>query len=561
MLPSRLFVLLLAWAVLFSACASVPPTRSAPPSRYAPSSSSSDYGDLLQLFEDWRAFEQPPLRHGAPDYSDARMARAHQRWQTFHDRLHALDHESWSIPEQVDWHLVRAELNGFDFNCRVLRPWQRDPAFYQQVWTYQSDTPAHEGPSNHSLVEIWTYEFPLSDREAQRLTKELATIPPLLLQARDNLTGNARDLWVAGTRTMRQQATALRTLGAQLGSDGVDEARTALREAQLATQSFVVWLNEQAATKTGPSGIGKENYTWYLQNVHLVPMTWEDELRLLQRELDRAWTNLKLEEHRNRALPPMRDAQTPAEYATLANEGVQRLMRFVDEQQVVPVTANMEPAMREHLGSFVPAGQRNFFQIAMHYDPVTLYTHFYHWWDLARMRDTPHPSPVRAGPLLYNIFDSRAEGLATGVEEMFMHAGLYDDQPRSREIVWIMLAQRAARGIGSLLAHANELTMAEAGTIHVDGTPRGWMKREPDLLRFEQHLYLRQPGYGTSYVTGKYLIEQLTTAYAQNCEQRGQPFVLRDFYGELNTCGVIPVSLIHWQMTGGDEQVPGIETR
>jgi len=29
-----------------------------------------------------------------------------------------------------------------------------------------------------------------------------------------------------------------------------------------------------------------------------------------------------------------------------------------------------------------------------------------------------------------------------------MHAGLYDDTPRSREIVWIMLAQRAARGLG-----------------------------------------------------------------------------------------------------------------
>lgn len=549
MFRSRLYVLLMVCAVLLSACAGAPPTRS------------SDYGDLLQLFEDWRRLEQPPLRHGAPDYTEVRMARAHERWQGYRDRLYAIDPGGWSIPEQVDWHLVRAELNGFDFNCRVLRPWQRDPAFYQQIWAYQSDTPAHEGPCNHVLVELWTYEFPLSDDESQRLTRELATIPPLLLQARENLTGNARDLWGAGTRTMRQQVTALRTLGAQIGSAGDDGLREALREAQLATQSFVVWLNEQAATKTGPSGIGKENYTWYLQNVHLVPMTWEDELRLLQRELDRAWTNLKLEEHRNRALPPMRDAKTPAEYATLADEGVRRLMQFVDEQQVVPVTANMEPALREHLGSFVPAGQRNFFAIAMHYDPVALYTHFYHWWDLARMRDTPHPSPVRAGPLLFNIFDSRAEGLATGVEEMFMHAGLYDDQPRSREIVWIMLAQRAARGIGSLLAHANELTMAEAGTIHVDGTPRGWMKREPELLRFEQHLYLRQPGYGTSYITGKYLIEQLTAAYAQGREQRGEPFVLRDFFAELNACGVIPVSLIRWQMTGVDQQVPGIQRR
>ena len=84
------------------------------------------------------------------------------------------------------------------------------------------------------------------------------------------------------------------------------------------------------------------------------------------------------------------------------------------------------------------------------------------------------------------------------------------------------------------------------------------MKREPDLLRFEQHLYLRQPGYGTSYVTGKYLIEQVVAAYAQRQEQRGTPFVLRDFFAELNACGVVPVSLIHWQMTGSAAHVPGL---
>ncbi|MFN6079963.1 MAG: hypothetical protein ACK48I_12235, partial [Bacteroidota bacterium] len=67
----------------------------------------------------------------------------------------------------------------------------------------------------------------------------------------------------------------------------------------------------------------------------------------------------------------------------------------------------------------------------------------------------PHSNLIRRDPLLYNIFDSRNEGIATAVEEMYMQAGLYDDQPRVREIVYIMLAQRAARGLGSLYAHAN----------------------------------------------------------------------------------------------------------
>ena len=50
---------------------------------------------------------------------------------------------------------------------------------------------------------------------------------------------------------------------------------------------------EESDKKDGPSGIGKENYTWYQQNVHLVPLTWEDEVRLLKRELDRDLVGIK----------------------------------------------------------------------------------------------------------------------------------------------------------------------------------------------------------------------------------------------------------------------------
>jgi uncharacterized protein (DUF885 family) len=199
---------------------------------------------------------------------------------------------------------------------------------------------------------------------------------------------------------------------------------------------------------------------------------------------------------------------------------------------------------------FVPKNQRNFFSIGMHYDPVPLYSHFIHWFDLAQVRDDPHESPIRRGPLLYNIFDSKNEGIATGAEEMFMHAGLYEDSPRSREIVWIMIAQRAARGLGSLYAHANEMTMVEAGQVHVKWTPRGWMEREPHLLEFEQHLYLRQPGYGTCYVTGKYLIENLMAQYAEKLETEGKPFVLKDFLNRFNNAGNIPVELIRQEMIG-----------
>jgi hypothetical protein len=235
------------------------------------------------------------------------------------------------------------------------------------------------------------------------------------------------------------------------------------------------------------------------------------------------------------------------------------LLNFLKDEDILTYKVYLEPALRAHMGEYIPAESRNFFSIAAHYDPTPLYSHFYHWFELARMDTEPHASPVRQGSLLYNIFDSRNEGTATGVEEMFMHAGLYDDNPRAREIVWIMLAQRAARGLGSLYAHANEMTMEEAGGVHSEWTPRGWMKTERDLLIFEQQLYLRQPGYGTSYVTGKYLLERALADYAKQLEERGEEFRLGDFFDQLNAIDSIPISLARWEMTGLDDEIRAMQ--
>ncbi|MDJ0908282.1 MAG: DUF885 family protein [Woeseiaceae bacterium] len=511
-----------------------------------------DHAALVDLFEEWRDFERPPMRDGAPDYTAETFEARHPDFLALRERLNAFDIEEWSTDHQVDWHIVRAEMNGYDFNHRVLMPWVRDPAYYQSIWLYRSDVPAHEGPTHHAVTELWTYEFPLSESEEQRLIADLSVIPPLMEQAQLNLTGNARELWIAGIRNIEDQGRALDDLAAK---DGLgDELRAVIAEAKAATDELIEWLYAEAETKDGPSGIGRDNYTWYMQNVHLVPLTWEDEVRLLKRELDRAWASLKLEEHRNRNLPPLVAASSPEEYDALAERSAVRFLEWLREEEVVTVADYFEPALMEQLGEFVPEETRNFFWIAAHYDPTPLYCHFYHWFELARMDNEPHESPIR-GALLYNIFDSRNEGMATGVEEMFMHAGLYDDNPRVREIVWIMLAQRAARGLGSLYAHANEMTMEEAGGVHVEWTPRGWMATEEELLKFEQHLYLRQPGYGTSYVTGKYLLERTMADYAKLLEERGEEFTLRGFLDHLNRIDSIPMALGRWELTGLDDEI------
>ena len=121
-----------------------------------------------------------------------------------------------------------------------------------------------------------------------------------------------------------------------------------------------------------------------------------------------------------------------------------------------------------------------------------------------------------------------------------------------------MTYHHLARGLGSLYAHANMMSMEEAGKIHSEYTPRGWMKTEKELLIFEQHLYLRQPGYGTSYITGKYLLEKAMTEVALEKEKNEEEFSLKNFFDTLSSIGNIPLSLGEWEMTGNPAVVSDI---
>jgi uncharacterized protein (DUF885 family) len=226
---------------------------------------------------------------------------------------------------------------------------------------------------------------------------------------------------------------------------------------------------------------------------------------------------------------------------------------FLVKQEIIPDKPYLKAALIPQLGHFVPEEQRVFFTRVTHREPMLLLSHDYHWFDLSRMRDEPHASPIRRRASLSNIWDNRAEGFATAFEEILMHAGLYDDNPRAKELVWIMLANRAARGLASLYVQANEFDLEKAGKFHAAWTPRGWADPKDLLTGFEQLLYLRQPGYGTSYITGKVLVDRLIAEYAHQQEAAGKTFVLRDFLDRFNAAGMIPLLLIEDELISSSD--------
>ncbi len=141
--------------------------------------SGHEHRDLVALFDDFRASLAPDVVEGVPDYTHAAMGRKHAELLRLQERLTTLDISAWSLSEQVDYHVVRAEMNGVDFDHRVLRPWARDAGFYNIIDGIYPRLLVH-----HSrMLSDWPLDapqLPLSDGQ-------LATLP-------DQAPGNPGDL-------------------------------------------------------------------------------------------------------------------------------------------------------------------------------------------------------------------------------------------------------------------------------------------------------------------------------------------------------------------------------
>jgi hypothetical protein len=528
----------------------------------AASQSRTGYDDFVALFRQWREFQKPKVVNGVPDYSAGAMKLQREGLKIFQQRLNAIDIHAWTIPQKVDFNLVRAEMNGMEFDHRVLRPWSRDPSFFATINTAESDVPLREGHQVDGVLELWQYTFPLSVKDATEIRAKLDAVPALLVQARKDLTEDTKDLWTLGIYTKKQESTALANLQRQVTGDQPEVAAAADR-ARAAVDEFRGWLESKQKTMKGSSAIGIENYDWYLKNVHLVPYTWREELQIEQRELDRAMATLRLEQQHNRNLPPAPLPASADEYRQRENQAVDDFMKFMRDEQIFTVREYMHPARRaapEAGGGrgLIPEERRDFFTQIMYRDSLPMKCHSIHWIEKQRMVEEAHPSPIRAVPALYNIWDGRSEGFATAWEEVMMHNGLFDKRPRARELIYLLVAMRCVRGIADLKLHSGEFTLDQAVQYIVSATPNGWFLADGTTLWEDIRIYAHQPSYGTTYIVGKVAFDKLL---ADKSRLAGPNFRFRDFMDQFFATGVIPLSLVRWEMTGLDDEAKALGLR
>src|SRR5690242_5177771 len=126
------------------------------------------YDTLVSLSNEWRQFARPTIRNCLPDYSAAAMAAKAADLERYQRRLAAIERQGWTESQQIDYKLFQAELNGMDFDLRVLKPWARDPTFYASVWAEASDVPEHEGATSEPIINLYEFKYPLSRADQKK---------------------------------------------------------------------------------------------------------------------------------------------------------------------------------------------------------------------------------------------------------------------------------------------------------------------------------------------------------------------------------------------------------
>lgn len=498
------------------------------------------YQDLVNLFKEFRAFQEPKLVDGVPDYTEATMLKQKEGLMRFQTRLAAIDPIEWPIAQQVDYHLVRAEMNGLDFFHRVLRPWSRNPDFY---------TPKELA---HRMIP----EPPLAAADLSNLQMQLRAIPRFFDQAKKNLVEGSGELAVLAIQSLKFAGKMLADLEPKLAEHHPNLV-TDTKKAAAAVAAYSAWLSENKGKMKSPSGVGKENYNWWLKNVWLFPYTWDECHSILKREYGRALAHLKLMENRNKDLPPAMLATTEEGYALRYLEAEEQLLRFLQEEMFFTVPdfftgTGPDVVAPAWNGPERQSGIREFFENCSDRDPMQQIIHNFagHYYDeLLLERDD---RPIRGVRRLFNIDNVRAEGPATGLEESLMTAGLFEDRPRGKEIVYIGSAYRAIRGLADLKMHSNELSYEEAVDFDVKMCPNGWAVKDGYTIWAHKSNTPLVPGFEMSYIMGKVQLEKLL---ADRAYQLGEKFNPQQFMDELRSYGMIPFALIRWEMTGKEDEI------
>jgi uncharacterized protein (DUF885 family) len=543
-------------------------------SQTQPQSSGTESLDkLADDFWTWRAKHSPftgddvnriERPGGTRDWSQAEIDNHRKELAEFEARWKKIDVTGWPIPKEIDYRLIGSALARVRWELDVNPRWKRDPNFYIE----QTLTP---------VVEALTVPGPYDGARSREILTRIENIPAILQQGEANLANPPAPFATVAIQALDGVRDHLRKMSSAL----LRSTSTTLKEQELnsatdraadALEHFRSSLQKQLPSLPKETALGRDAYVFFLKNVALYPYSPEEILAMGQQEWNRAVAFEAYEKERNRSVPPLKMAQNTESWIKDAATKELAIREFLDKHRILSVpdwlqhyTLRPMPEYLRALQGFgeiddftspsrlkdncvryvtEPSGNLGYFWRATAQDPRPITVHEGipgHYFQLCL--SWKHEDPIRR-----HYYDSGAnEGIGFYAEEMMLQAGLFDDSPHTREIIYNFMRLRALRVEVDVKLALGQFTLEQAAKYLEQKVPM-----DSGTARQEAIAFSTGPGQAITYQIGKL---QITKFLAEARMQQGEKFNLRAFHDFVWENGNVPIALQRWEYLGDKDEL------
>jgi hypothetical protein len=473
------------------------------------------------------------------------------------------------IPVQVDYKLIGSALSRVRWELDINPRWKRDPNFYiEQTLT--------------ALAEALTVPAPYDEARSREILTRIENIPSILQQGSENLEEPPAPFATVAIKRLDGIRERLRKMAKSLlGSTNLtpDKLNSACERAADALEKF----QQQLKQKLNPRGmmasrpsdsprrlesrrslpqqtaLGRDAYLWFLRNVALMPFSPDELLAMGRQEWNRAVAFETFEKNRNKNVPPLKIATDINSWIKNAAAKELQIRKFLEERGILTVpdwvqhyTLRPTPEYLAALGfteddDFTSPSRLK--ENCIRYVPAPSEKLGYFWRATAM---DPRPITVHEGipghyfqlclswknedPIRRHYYDSGAnEGIGFYAEEMLLQAGLFDDSPHTREIIYNFMRLRALRVEVDVKLALGQFTLEQAAKYLQESVPMDEETAHQEAIAFST-----SPGGAMTYQIGKL---QILKFLADARMQQGDKFNLRAFHDFLWKNGNVPIAL------------------
>ncbi|TFB11389.1 DUF885 family protein [Candidatus Marinimicrobia bacterium MT.SAG.2] len=532
-----------------------------------------DLQSLAAEFFNWRSATQPAAGddiprverpdNWVPDYSQEALLEIKTKYKEFTVRLEEIPKENWHVSDSVDYLILRSAVERVNWEFTVLNAPSRNPDFYVQQ-------------TLGAVFELLLISTPMSEQRATNIIARLNSFLQTVEDAKTNLTlpvASFTDIALGNLENIRKKLEATNDALMPLFPERLhEELGHASESAIKALEDYAIWLKMKHPEMTNDFSVGKEAYEYFLDNIALIPYSPEELLKQGELEWNRSVLLEEFEQLRNSKLPEPTLFATVEEQLSQAKIEEENIRVFLEENDIMTVPESLSHYLSvkipPHLAPLAYMGvmddltsESRLKETAVRYIPEP--SPYLPYFSLSSAQD-PRPLIIHEGvpghyfqmalswsnsdPIRRRFIDSGAnEGIGFYVEEMMLQFGLFDDKPRSREIIYSFMRLRALRVEVDIRLAVGEFDIEEAGEYLEKKVP---LDKETAIN--EAGFFAYNPGQAISYQIGKL---QIMKFLSDAKIMKGDKFDLRKIHDYLMLNGNVPIALLRWEYLGLRDEI------